>query len=32
MISGVISGFIGAAAGSLTFITTFNYLTQYFYS
>lgn len=32
MISGVISGFLGAAAGSLTFITTYNMLTYYFYS
>jgi hypothetical protein len=32
MISGVISGFLGAAAGGLTFITTYNFLTQYFYS
>jgi len=32
MISGVISGFLGAAAGSLTFITTFDQLTYYFYS
>jgi hypothetical protein len=31
MISGVISGFMGAAAGSLTFITTYNSLTNYFY-
>ena len=27
MISGVISGFLGAAAGSMTFITTFNAMT-----
>ncbi len=32
MISGVISGFLGAAAGGLTFVTTYNFLTQYFYS
>lgn len=32
MISGVISGFLGAAAGSLTFITTFDYMTYHFYS
>lgn len=32
MISGVISGFLGAAAGSLTFITTFDQLTYYMYS
>ena len=32
MISGVISGFMGAMAGSLTFITTYNGLTHYFYS
>ena len=27
MISGVISGFLGAAAGGLTFVTTYNFLT-----
>ncbi len=32
MISGVISGFLGAAAGGLTFVTTYNFFTQYFYS
>jgi hypothetical protein len=32
MISGVISGFLGAAAGSLTFITSFNLLTHHFYA
>ena len=32
MISGVISGFMGAAAGGLTFVTTYNFLTQYLYS
>ena len=32
MISGVISGFLGAAAGSFTFITTFDQMTYYFYS
>jgi hypothetical protein len=30
LISGVISGFLGAAAGSLTFISTYNSLTYYF--
>jgi hypothetical protein len=32
MISGVVSGFLGALAGGLTFITTYNSLTYYFYS
>lgn len=32
LISGVVSGFLGAAAGSLTFITTYNSLTYYFYA
>ena len=32
MISGVVSGFLGAMAGGLTFITTYNSLTYYFYS
>jgi hypothetical protein len=32
MISGVISGFLGAVAGGLTFVTTYNFLTQYFYT
>jgi hypothetical protein len=32
LISGVISGFLGGAAGSLTFISTFNTLTYYMYS
>lgn len=32
LISGVISGFLGALAGGFTFITTFNYLTYYLYS
>jgi len=32
LISGVISGFLGAAAGSFTFISTFNLLTFHFYS
>lgn len=32
MISGVISGFFGAAAGSLTFITTFELMTYQIFS
>lgn len=32
MISGVISGFFGAAAGSLTFITTFELMTYKIFS
>lgn len=32
MISGVVSGFLGSAAGSLTFISTYNLLTHHFYS
>jgi hypothetical protein len=32
MISGVISGFLGAVAGGLTFVTTYNFLSQYLYS
>lgn len=32
LISGVVSGFMGAAAGSLTFISTYNSLTYHVYS
>lgn len=32
LISGVVSGFLGGAAGSLTFISSFNALTHYFYT
>lgn len=32
LISGVVSGFLGAAAGSLTFISTYNAMTYYFYT
>jgi hypothetical protein len=32
LISGVISGFMGALTGAFTFITTYNTLTYYFYS
>lgn len=32
MISGVVSGFMGAATGSMAFISTYNFLTYYFYS
>lgn len=32
LISGVISGFLGAAMGSMTFMTLHNYLTTYLYS
>jgi len=31
LISGVVSGFLGAMAGSITFMTSFNLLTKYFY-
>ena len=32
MISGVVSGFMGALTGAFTFLTTYNTLTYYFYS
>ena len=32
LISGVVSGFLGQAAGSLTFISMFNTLTLHFYT
>jgi len=32
LISGVVSGFLGSAAGSLTFISTYNSLTHHFYA
>ena len=32
LISGVISGFMGALTGGFTFITTYNYMTYHFYS
>jgi hypothetical protein len=32
LISGVVSGFLSSVSGSLTFISSFNYLTYYFYT